>query len=224
MREGYPLSVDGWFLFALNTITKRASDLYRGVVVLLGYQILLYLVGFMPGGVFLTLLLQLSAGLVLSAGWLNYCLRIARGQKVTVAVILDAFGRFRDVWIVSILLSVFTFAGAIFFIIPGIYIMVRYGLSILVVLDKKKTPVSSFELSSTITEGHRWQLAVLYIITGGLYLMAAFPVLSGHQQIGMVTLFVYNIVITPLISMTLASAYDSLVYANRVSRDENIYD
>jgi hypothetical protein len=217
MEQEYPLSVDGWFSFVLITMKKRGADVYRGVVVLLGYQVLLYTIGLLPGGVVLTLLIQLSAGLVLSVGWLNYCLKIVRGEKVTIAVIFDAFGKFRDVWIVSILLSVIAFAGAVFFVVPGIYILVRYGFSLLAVLDKNIAPVKSFEFSSVITEGHRWQIAVFYIISVGLYILAVFPLLGGYQHIGMIALFVYNIVITPLVSMTLASAYDSLVYAYEYS-------
>jgi len=218
MREEYTLSADGWFLFTLGTMKKRASDIYRGVVVLLGYQIILYTIGLLPGGVVLTLLIQVSAGLVLSAGWLNYCLRIVRGEKVTTTVIFEAFGQFKDVWIVSILLSIITFAGAIFFLVPGIYILVRYGLSLLAVIDKRMAPIKSFEFSSSITGGHRWQLAIFYIIAGGLYMLAVFPVMGGYQQIGIIALFAYNIIITPLVSITLASAYDSLVYAREYSR------
>ncbi|MCD6378908.1 hypothetical protein J7M07_00500 [bacterium] len=218
MEQGYPLSVDGWFLFALTRMKERGSDVYRGVVVLLGYQILLYPIGLLPGGVVLTLLIQVSAGLVLSVGWLNYCLKIVRGEKVTISVIFDAFSKFRDVWIVSIFLSVIAFAGAIFFVVPGIYILVRYGFSLVTVLDKNIAPIKSFEFSSVITGGHRWQIAVFYIISVGLYMLAVFPLLGGYQQIGMIALFVYNIVITPLVSMTLTSAYDSLVYAYEYSR------
>jgi len=217
MKQEFPLSVDGWFSFAFTKIKERTTDVFRGVVVLLGYQILLYPIELLPGGAVLILLIQLSVGIVLSVGWLNYCLRIVRGEEVKTTVIFEAFNKFRDVWIVSILLSIIVFTGAIFFIIPGIYILARYGFSLLAVLDRKIAPIKSYEFSNVITRGHRWQISVFYIIASGLYMLAVFPLMSGHQHIGMITIFVYNIVITPLVSMTLASAYDSLVYAYEYS-------
>lgn len=217
MKKQYPLSVDGWFSYAFNKMKERPSDVFRGVAVLLGYQILLYPIDLLPGGSVLILLIQLSVGVVLSVGWLNYCFRIVRGEEVKTNVIFEAFGKFKDVWIVSILLSIIAFAGALFFIIPGIYILTRYGFSLLAVLERKMAPIKSYEFSSAITRGHRWQICIFYIIAAGLYMLAVFPLMSGYQHMGMITLFIYNILITPMISMTLASAYDSLVYAYEYS-------
>ncbi len=214
MEEGYPLSADGWISFAWNTIRRRTSEVYRGVAVLLCYQLILYLVDIVPGGVVVTALIQLSAGLVLSVGWLGYCLKIVRGEKVSIQNIFDGFRIFSGVWIVSIGLSFLVFLGLLFFIIPGIYLLIRYGLCLFAVLDRRLGPKEAFLFSSRITEGHRPQIALIYLIALGLYMLAVFPLISGYQNLGTAILLIYSFAVTPMISLILASAYDSLVFAD----------
>jgi len=212
-EEGYPLSADGWISCAWSTIRSRGADVYRGVAVLLCYQLILYLMDIIPGSVVATVLIQLSAGLVLSVGWLGYCLRIVRGKKVSIKNIFDGFAIFADVWIVSIGLSLLVFLGLLFFVVPGIYILVRYGLCLFAILDRKEGPKGAFLFGSRISEGHRPQIAIIYLIALGLYMLAAFPVITGYQNLGTAALLIYNFAVTPMISLILASAYDSLVFA-----------
>lgn len=155
--------------------------------------------------------IQLSIGLVLSVGWLNYCLAIVRGDPVSINDIFAAFGRFADVWIVSIGLSLLISVGLLLFIIPGIYLLIRFGLCLLAVVDRGLPPLGSFRFSDRITRGYRPQLTVIYLIAIGLYALAVFPLIAGFQQFGIIALIVYNFVVTPMVSLTIASAYDSLV-------------
>lgn len=211
--EQYPVSVDGWIRCGWNAARERTADLYRGIALLISYQFILFLIGFLPGGIFIVMLIQLTAGVVLSVGWLNYCLSIVRGRDVKPTDILDPFGRFAPVWGVSIILSILVSVGLIFLIAPGVYILVRYGFSLFSVMDEKLSVIESLGFSEKITREHGWQLAVFYLIALGSFYAAAIIYMSGNRDLGILVMIVYHLFITPLISLIFASSYDSLYSA-----------
>ena len=207
----YPVSVDGWFSCGWNTLRERAGDLYRGVALLAVYQGVLFLINLLPGGVFITLIIQLTAGLVISVGWLNYCLRIVRSERVEPASILNSLNRFRDAWAVSVLLSLMVSVGLVFLVIPGIYLMVRFGFSMFAVIDRDLSVSESFRFSDIIIKNNFIQLAIFYLIAMGSFYITALLFLSFSGSTGLIIMILYHLAVTPFISLAFASAYDSVV-------------
>lgn len=78
--------------------------------------------------------------------------------------------------------------GLMFFIVPGVYFMVRFMFSDLYIIDKGMRPIEALVASSELTEGYRWKLflymlvGVLVIICGllcvGVGVFVAIPVLN----------------------------------------------
>ncbi len=207
----YPVSVDGWFSCGWDILKERTGDLYRGVAVLAAYQGVLFLINLLPGGIFITLVIQLTAGLVISVGWMNYCLRIVRSERVEPLSILDSLNRFRDAWAVSVLLSLMVSVGLIFLVIPGIYLMVRFGFSLFAVIDRDLPVSGSFGFSERIIRGNVLQLAVFYLIAMGSFYITALLFLNISGSAGLIMMVLYHLAVTPFISLAFASAYDSVV-------------
>ena len=211
--EGFPVSVDGWFNSGLHLFRTRSRTLISGMAVIISYSLFLLLIGHIPGGETIGIIIQLTFGLVLTAGWLNFCLRLVRGEDdVTARDIFRPFADFQSVWLLSMSLSLIIALGTFLFVIPGIYAILRFGMSIFIVVDKKTALADSLRFSAKITGGHEGKLLVYYGILLGLYGLAVFPYLINMASLGAVTSSFFNFVITPVLGVTYASAYDSLLY------------
>ena len=209
----YPVSVDGWFSSGLNLFRTRGRVLISGMAVIIVYSLFLLLIGYLPGGEAVGIIIQLTFGLVLTAGWLNFCLRLVRGEEgLTARDIFRPFSDFQSVWLLSVTLSLIIAFGTFLFIIPGIYAIIRLGMSIFIVVDRKTKLSDTFRFSAMITSGHEGKLLIYYGILVGLYGLAVFPYLIDMATLGAVTSAVFNFVITPVLGVTYASAYDSLLY------------
>jgi len=211
--EKYPVSLDGWIKCGWNTVRERTEDLYRGVALLVGYQFMLFAISLIPVGIYIAILIQISAGIVISVGWLHYCLRIVRGEQVKPVDILDSFNHFFQCWGVSMFLSILVSVGFLLLIIPGIYIMVRYGFSLFAVMDQKLPVTDSFKFSEKITYGYGLPLAAFYIISMIAFYLVSLIYLNRGDMVGMLVIFAFHLLVTPVISMIFASAYDSVMCA-----------
>lgn len=213
MDRQYTIGVDGWFVCAWHAVRTRTGVVLQGVAVLLLYVVLLSAVASLPGGEYVVIAVQLSAGLVLSAGWLLFCLRLVRGEEVSPAVMFEPFRSFGRIWGVSITLSLLVAAGLFLFVLPGLYLAARFGLVILAAVDRGLSGTEALGTASRVSEGRRLQLLVLYGIMAGLYGLSAIPYLYGMGGLGMVTVTVYNFAVTPLLGAAHAAAWDSLLGA-----------
>lgn len=64
----------------------------------------------------------------------------------------------------SLALAVITIVGTVAFIIPGIYIFLRYGFVPQIVVDGEQTMQSAFKKSASYTEGRKWELLRIYLL------------------------------------------------------------
>jgi uncharacterized membrane protein len=193
------------------------SLVLQGVAVLLLYFVALSAVAMLPGGEYIVIVVQLSAGLVFSAGWLLFCLRLVRGEPVTPAAMFEPFRNFGRIWAVSIAVSVLVAAGLFLFVIPGLYLASRFGLGVFAALDRGLSWPGALGASSAVTEGHRLQVLVLYGIMAGLYGLSVLPYIYGMGGLGAVTITVYNFAVTPVLGAAYAAAWDSLSGAGEVT-------
>lgn len=212
MPGEFPVSVDGWFRSGWHTFKTRNRQLIGGVAIIILYSIGLMLLGYLPGGDIIGIIIQLSFGLVLTAGWLNFCLRLVRDEEVTWRVMFEPFSDFQRVWTINFALSVIIAAGTLLFIIPGIYAILRLGLSVFLAVDRREGVRDTFVMSLQMTKGNEGKLLVYYGMLIGLYGLAVYPYFAGYAMLGAVTTSIFNFVLTPVLGVTYASAYDSLLY------------
>ncbi len=212
MNAQYTVGVPGWFACAWSVLSTRTGTVLRGLGVMLFFSIIVVGAGFLPGGAYIALLVQLTAGVVLQAGWYLFCLKLVRGGDPSPSVILEPFGDFGRIWLVSIVVSLMTAAGLIFFIVPGLYLWARFGLSVFAAVDRRLDVDGSLEFSSRITEGSRLQVLLLTLILAALGLFFMIPGLlyEGSGPAGFL-LLIYQLIMIPLTGAAYAAAYDSLV-------------
>ncbi|HSG27655.1 MAG TPA: hypothetical protein VLA34_04180 [Candidatus Krumholzibacterium sp.] len=211
-QEGFPVSVDGWFSSGWYTFRKHGGLLVRGVAIMVAFSILVAVLGYLPGGEIIGIIMQLTVGLVLTAGWLNFCLRLVREEDPVPMDILRPFGEFTRVWLPAMALTLVVFTGSLLLIIPGFYLTVRLGMGMFTVIDKRTDVAGSMKASWRITSGHEGKLIVYYLIMIGLVGITIFPTLVGKVVLGGVASILFNFLIAPLMGVTYASAYDSLLF------------
>jgi uncharacterized membrane protein len=184
----------------------------RGLTVMLLFSLVSVVLGLLPGGVYVSLTVQFTIGLVLQAGWNLFCLKLVRDEDASPMVIFEPFSRFGQTWLVSIAILAMTFVGLIVFIIPGLYLLTRFGMGVFVLVDRKLDVVESLRFSSMITEGNRLQILLLQLILGGLSMILLAPSqLEQEGSIGILMLLIYQFILVPFAGAAYAAAYDSLV-------------
>lgn len=143
------------------------------------------LVGWLLGGVFF-------------GGLLNYYLKTARGQPVDFG---DAFAGFTvalvPLMLASLLVNLFTFLG-FFLIIPGIYLLVAYFFTYLLIIDQKLDFWPAMEVSRRVITSQWWRAFALLLL--GLIIM----------QLGLVAFIVGVFFTLPIAIGALVYAYEDL--------------
>lgn len=97
------------------------------------------------------------AYIVLGTGLLVITLKIAKGEKPEYREIVPPAHLVWLVFLASLLVGVLTFAGLILLIIPGIYFALRFSMVRYAVIEGVGV-MESFERSTTLTDGQKWQL------------------------------------------------------------------
>lgn len=80
------------------------------------------------------------------------------GNKLPLTVMFTQFKYFWRVLCASLLLAVIVIAGFLLFIIPGIYLALRYQFVFASIIDKDLTISEAMAESSKITKGNIWKL------------------------------------------------------------------
>ncbi len=211
MSGEYTVGIEGWLACAWHVIKTRPNLILRGLAVMLLFSLLGIGLGMLPGGGVLVLILQITIGQVLQAGWYLFCLRLVRDEDATPAVMFEPFRRFGQVWLVTIVIPLIIAAGLLLFIVPGLYLWARFGMGIFAAVDRKLNLDEALDFSTRITEGNRLQILLLHLIMAVLGILLVIPSIFEMGNLGVITFLVYLFFLTPLSGTAYAAAYDSLV-------------
>ena len=122
--------------------------------------------GIIAGGLGSFLLLYLMIGVAQSAT-VAAVSDLYLGRPTSVANAYDqSRGRILIVFAVMIMTFLATVVGAIFLIIPGIYLACRLAVSVPAAIVEKESPVASMQRSMDLTQGHAWQMFLLLLLVG----------------------------------------------------------
>ncbi len=114
--------------------------------------------------------------------------------------------------------------GLFLFVVPGIIWLLKYELSLFIIIDKELSPHESISLSGQITNGYKHKLLALAVMRlSSLFL--TWPFASNLQRIGEPNAWIYLsvgiipylfafLVINPWLTAALATAYDVLSKRN----------
>jgi hypothetical protein len=109
-------------------------------------------------------------GAVLLGGLHTFFLRLSRGEPASVADVFAGFGpAIGPLILCGVVMAILEGAGFLFLIIPGIYLVVCWHLSALVILDKKLEFWPAMELARKVVTHHWWAMFGLALVCVLLY-------------------------------------------------------
>ncbi|HOD16434.1 MAG TPA: hypothetical protein PLA65_03700 [Spirochaetota bacterium] len=106
--------------------------------------------------------------------------KMSRGETISMTEIFDPVYRKRmgEFFLVTGLIFMGTFAGFMFFIIPGYVISIAWMLAPLLVVDKEINPIEAINKSNTMTYGKKWTIFFGMLVIG-ICVVVALAVILG---------------------------------------------
>src|SRR6185312_11581005 len=83
------------------------------------------------------------------------------------AALGDGLRHFFPLFIVALLTGLGVFVGLVFFVLPGVFLMVRWVVAAPAAVIEREVPTHSIGRSAELTRGHRWAvfgLVLLYLV------------------------------------------------------------
>lgn len=124
---------------------------------------------------FVSVLVSLM-GMVLSAGFVLYCMAVRRGERAEFLTLFDGFSFVGKVIGLNIVIMVFTFLWSMLFVIPGIIAAYRYRFALYNLYENPGLGImEALEMSKRQTLGYKGQLFLLDLSYLGWSLLASIP-------------------------------------------------
>ncbi len=148
----------------------------------------------------INILMQILLAIV-DAGFILFLLNTIRSTGACLGNLLDGFGFFLKIILLSIVQYIFVALWSLLLVFPGIIAAYRYRMAIyLLVDDPGRGVMECIRLSKEMMKGHKWELFVLDLSFIGWGFLAMLPVIGYAVQVWTV----------PYMSMTKALYYENL--------------
>lgn len=167
----------GWEFFKKNLVTFLKLG---GVLFLINIATNI-LTGILKGGP-LSLIWALASfvvSLLVQIGSIKIVLELHEGKPLNLSHLYSQSGLLLRYLGASILYGAMVVIGLIFLIVPGIYLAIRYQFYSFLIVDKNIGIFDSFEKSSKMTEGVKWQLFLLGLVLVVINIIGAIPFFLG---------------------------------------------
>jgi len=102
---------------------------------------------------------------ILYGGYILLLIKHFRGSVVTFDDLFDIDRRWISYAFLAIIKGLLIVLGLLCFIVPGVYLAIRWMFAEMLVLDQGMRPIEALRASSTLTEGMRWNLLLFMIVT-----------------------------------------------------------
>jgi hypothetical protein len=130
------------------------------------------------GSVFNQLAMQVVS-IFLSLGITRFALNLVSGRQAAVSQIFGEGDKLLRGIGVSILLGLMVMVGLIFLIVPGIWLGLKYGQAMTVLVDRNCGVIEAFRYSGNLTEGHKAKLMLLGFAALGIILAGLLALVVG---------------------------------------------
>lgn len=109
------------------------------------------------------------------ATYIVYLLELIRNGKSSLITMWECFKKnWLQIFVASILVSLFTILWSLLFIIPGIIAYLSYSMVNYLVVDKGYEAMAAIKKSKEMMKGHKWEYFVLGLSFIGWYLLVPF--------------------------------------------------
>jgi uncharacterized membrane protein len=198
----------GWENFKDNIIFFIVLLLVAGLIPALPLIIGVFVMGAIPAVGFILFLAGLLLIFVVHMGIIKVSLKFCDNTKAKLDDLLSSFDLLTKFIAGSILFSLIVSVGYVLFIIPGIYLTLRYFLFSYFIVDKQMGPIEALKASSEATEGTKLNLFLFFLL------------LSVISAVGSIIPIVGPFVTTPIIFLALAHVYRELIGSGGAQRVE----
>lgn len=126
---------------------------------------------------------------IVYGGYIALMLNHFRGGKVKFDDIFSIDNRWISFAFLGLIKTILIMFGFIFFIIPGIYLAIRWMFAEILVIDKNMKPMEALKASSVMVEGHYWKLFLFLLVTIFLMIIGTLALIVGFVPAALVILF-----------------------------------
>jgi uncharacterized membrane protein len=234
MTTMYSLTVGDWLTQGWECYKKNAKLLIAVSGIFALYDLLLICATYAPHGTLFYLLAFFLISPPLVVGWCYLNVKVVRDEPASFSDLFSGFSRFGMAWSTYIMTGLILLGGLILLIVPGIIFLLKYGLSIYAVLDRRLSAFESVSFSSRITRGYKGRLLFFVVCVFPLIIVTYVPYAFVAQQflqglgsttmllIGLIPFLANILIIVPWTSASSACAYHNLVLRYDMSEKENI--
>jgi uncharacterized membrane protein len=121
-----------------------------------------------------------------------------RGEELSAMRVFDGFSFFIPAFLTGIIVGILAGIGFVLLIVPGVIIVLIFSMWAFGVGDQRLGTIAALKYSIQVTEGHRLDLFVAWIIGVVLAIIATIPLGLGLLIVG------------PWLGVTYAIAYEDL--------------
>ena len=119
--------------------------------------------------------------LMLTMGFISYCLNVSRGHEAGFGSLFDGFTYFFKLLWLNVLIGIFVFLWSLLLIVPGIVASYRYSMAVYFLWDDpSRSAMDCIRLSKELTQGHKGQLFVLDLSFLGWFLISGIPFVGAY--------------------------------------------
>jgi uncharacterized membrane protein len=144
----------------------------------------------------------------LTLGMIRFGLNLVSGEPASAGQVFSQGHRLLPAIAASILFGLMVFAGLLLLVVPGIYLMLRYGQFMNAIVDRNMGVIESLSYSSAITRNNRMNLL-------GLALLSLAIIIAGFLALVVGLIFAY-----PVVWLGWMTAYRWMQSGQQVVRDQ----
>lgn len=218
--DNHCLTLAYWYSNGWRIYKNNLKAILAATLVLYVYRLILLWICYLPHGFTISRLLAIILSPPLWAGFYFFYLKITREKQVRVNDFLSGFTNFFRVWITYFILMLIVFAGTVLLVVPGIIWSIKYGFGIIIILDKKLSPLHAIKLSGRITQGYKLNLFMLFLPLSLLFIFNFLLSIFIHDNenslldivriLSMILYMIGYFIIGPCLSISFTSAYEAL--------------
>ncbi len=119
-------------------------------------------------------------------GYLAMFIKHARGETIEFDDMFSLDNRWISFAFLGIIKMVLVTLGFLFFIIPGLYLSIRWMFAEMLVVDQGMKPVEALRASSKMTEGEWWKLLLFILVVGLLSIIGLAALVVGVLVVSLV--------------------------------------
>lgn len=95
---------------------------------------------------------------IIYGGYLAVLIRHYRGERIVFDDLFSLDSRWISFAFLALIKGIFIFLGLVLFIVPGVYLAIRWMFAELLVIDQGMKPMEALRRSRAMTQGHGWGL------------------------------------------------------------------